>query len=597
MRREPALGVVASALAAILGSVPVAGARAERQHPGVAHERGVGVPMRDGVALRADVLRPEGAGRSPTLVYRTPYGRLRALEEYEIFHKAVARGYAVVVQDVRGRYDSDGEFTPYFQEGRDGFDTIEWASRQPWSSGAVGTFGLSYPGAVQWLAAVESPPHLRAMAPAMTFSTPRNFIYSGGVFDGSWMAWTLLNIAPDVRARKGLPGARTGEEARRQWHEAQDRIQRALPLSAATALHDVAPWYRTWLEHPPEDTWWDALDLRGKYHRTDAAVLNFSGWYDETYGPEGATTNFRGLVAARAGQPDPRTRLVIGPWVHGVPGPRETTAGQRDFGPQSTVDYDELVLRWMDRHVVGRDNGVDREPRVRVFVMGQNRWAESDAWPLAGTRQATWYLASPAGPRRPGALAAVPPTAGEEASLFTSDPEDPVVDPHPANTGAHDYAALAARDDVLVWESAPLDRDLVVVGHLAATMHLSCDAPDADLWVKVLDVGPDGRAVNLMSPGLDVLRASYRATGPRQLLEPGRVYALTLPNLMTGNAFLKGHRIRVQVSASFFPHFSRNLQTGRRETTESGVSRKARLTIHHSRSHPSSITLPVLEAR
>ena len=597
MNRALTLGVVGYLLLAILALAPLSGTLAGRQHPGIAHERGVAVPMRDGVTLRADVLRPEGTGRFPTLVYRTPYGRARTLDEDGIFRKAVARGYAVVVQDVRGRYESEGEFMPYFQEGRDGFDTIEWAARQPWSTGAVGTFGLSYPGAVQWLAAAESPPHLRAMAPAMTFSTPRNFIYSGGVFDGSWLAWTLLNIAPDVRVRKGLPGARTGEEARRQWRETQDRIQRTLPLSAAAAMHDVAPWYRTWLDHAPEDTWWNAIDLRDKYRRTDAAVLNFSGWYDETYGPEGATTNFRGLVAARGGQSDPRTRLVIGPWVHGVPDPRETSAGERDFGPDSAVDYDELVLRWMDRHVAGRDNGVDREPRVKVFVMGQNRWVEADAWPLPGTRQATWYLASPAGSGRPGALAPAPPTADEASSSFTADPANPVVDPYPANTGAHDYAALAARDDVLVWESAPLDRDLAAMGHLTATIHLSCDAPDADLWVKVLDVGPDGKAVNLMSPGLDVLRASYRAAGWRQLLEPGQVYTLTLPNLITGNAFLKGHRIRVQLSASFFPHFSRNLQTGLRETTESGSSRKARLTIHHSRSHPSSITLPVLEAR
>jgi len=186
--------------------------------PAVVVDRDVPVRMRDGVVLRADVWRP-AAGRSPVLVYRTPYDRRLAQDDGSTVARAAARGYAVVVQDVRGRYGSEGEFDPYRNEGRDGYDTIEWAAAQPWSDGSVGTFGLSYPGAVQWLAAVESPPHLKAMAPAMTFSTPRNFFYSGGVFDMSWTAWIWNNIAPDVRARRGLPGPRTGEEARAAWQK------------------------------------------------------------------------------------------------------------------------------------------------------------------------------------------------------------------------------------------------------------------------------------------------------------------------------------------------------------------------------------------
>jgi putative CocE/NonD family hydrolase len=163
-------------------------------------EKDVAVPMRDGVVLRADVLRPRGTGRFPVLVYRTPYGKEPALEGYTTFRRAVERGYAVVVQDVRGRYASGGEFRPYENEGRDGYDSIEWAARQPWSNGAIGTFGLSYPGAVQWLAAVENPPHLKAMVPAMTFSSAQNFFYAGGLWDMSWIEWIWDNIAPDVRA-------------------------------------------------------------------------------------------------------------------------------------------------------------------------------------------------------------------------------------------------------------------------------------------------------------------------------------------------------------------------------------------------------------
>ncbi|HET7750418.1 MAG TPA: CocE/NonD family hydrolase, partial [Terriglobales bacterium] len=180
-------------------------------------QKDVAVPMRDGVVLRADILLPRVKGRFPTLVYRTPYNKEEALNGYTTFQHAVERGYAVVVQDVRGRYASGGDFAAYQNEGRDGYDTIEWAAHQPWSNGNIGSFGLSYPGAVQWLAAVESPPHLKAMVPAMTFSTPRNFFYSSGVFDMSWIAWTWENIAPDLRVKKNLPGPRTYQEAEAAW--------------------------------------------------------------------------------------------------------------------------------------------------------------------------------------------------------------------------------------------------------------------------------------------------------------------------------------------------------------------------------------------
>src|SRR6266436_5283685 len=203
-------------------------------------ERNVAIPMRDGVELRADVLRPAAAGKFPALVYRTPYGKDAAQQEYTIFRHAVERGYAVVVVDVRGRYHSDGEFRPYENEGRDGYDTIEWAASQGWSNGAVGTFGLSYPGAVQWLAAVQSPPHLKAMVPAMTFSTPRNFFYSGGVFDGSWLEWIWNNIAPDIRKRKNLAGPRTNEEAVDSWKREHQRMETFLPLHDLPDLKDVA---------------------------------------------------------------------------------------------------------------------------------------------------------------------------------------------------------------------------------------------------------------------------------------------------------------------------------------------------------------------
>src|SRR4051812_24784716 len=215
-------------------------------------DTGVAVPMRDGVVLRADLYRPPTDGRFPVLVYRTPYGRVEAPPDPLVL-AAVRRGYAVVLQDVRGRYGSDGVFEPYQQEGRDGYDTIEWAARQPWSNGSVGTFGLSYPGAVQWLAAVESPPHLKAMVPAMTFASPMQFWYSGGVWDLSWLTWIYYNIAPDRRVRMDLVGPRTFAEADSLWPAAADTMRNAVPLRGMHSFDLVAPWYYDWLRHPAYD--------------------------------------------------------------------------------------------------------------------------------------------------------------------------------------------------------------------------------------------------------------------------------------------------------------------------------------------------------
>jgi putative CocE/NonD family hydrolase len=553
-------------------------------------EQDVAVPMRDGVVLRADVWRPRGPGPFPALVYRTPYGKRDALDGYGIFARAVERGYAVVAQDVRGRYASEGEFYPYRNEGRDGYDTIEWAARQPWSSGAVGTFGLSYPGAVQWLAAVENPPHLKAMVPAMTYATPQRFFYFGGAFDSSWVWWTWLNIAPDVRARKGITGPKTDEEARASWEAAKARVLATLPLSAVDELRGVAPWYYDWLGRPANDPWWDWADLRGKYGSTKAAVLNLSGWHDDAYGPDGATKNFAGLVAARRGGPA-NTRLLIGPWQHGAEETETGVAGDRDFGPGAAIDYDEVVLRWMDRYVRGIDNGVDRERPVWIFVLGDNRWREADAWPIPGARATSLYLAG--GGRREGRLLGTAPS-GEAASTFASDPSRPVSDPHAAAAGAHDYRALVGRDGVLTFDSEPLAEDMEVIGPITAEIYVSSDAPDLDLWVRLYDVGPDGTAWNLMSPGADVLRASYReGTARRDLLRPGRVYLLRLPDMLTANTFKRGHRVRVQISGAFFPHISRNLQTGELETV-SGVTRAAKITVHHGGRHASRIVLPVM---
>lgn len=569
MRHHHTLIAVGCQLAALSLATAIR-AQSAVQDSAVVVDSNVAIPMRDGVILRADILRPGLDGRHPVLVYRTPYNKRSADAALSTARKAAARGYVVVLQDVRGRYASDGEYVAYQQEGRDGYDTIEWAAAQPWSNGSVGTYGLSYPGAVQWLAAIESPPHLKAMVPAMTFASPMQFWYSNGVWDGSWTAWIYRNIAPDRRRRLGLGRAVP-------WDSVKDRIRGTLPLFAMKDLEVVSPWYYDWLRHPAYDPWWDWADLRGKYGRTSAAVLNFSAWYDEAYGPHGATSNFAGVVASRAGKPHDAF-LVMGPWSHGVPDPTDTVVGERHLGAAAVIDYDGMVLRFMDRFVRGIDNAATRRRTVQIFVLGSNKWIEGDAWPLPGVRADTILL------KRPGS-----------STTIVSDPSKPVVDIYD-RYGAHDYRALVERSDVATFDTAPLESDVTVVGAMKAELSISVDAPDTDIWAKVYDVAPDGAAFNLMSPGLDVVRASYRNASPRrELLQPGKVYSISLGDLLTANTFRKGHRIRVAIMTSFVPGFSRNLHTGELETTSS-ASRVARVTIHHSAARPSRLILPVLPA-
>jgi uncharacterized protein len=555
-------------------------------------EKNVPVSMRDGVVLRADVMRPAEAGKFPVLVYRTPYGKDAAQQDYTTFKHAAERGYAVVIQDVHGRHHSDGDFRPYENEGLDGYDTIEWAAAQTWSNGDVGTFGLSYPGAVQWLAAVQSPPHLQAMVPAMTFSTPQNFFYAGGTWDMSWIEWIWDDIAWDTRAKKNLPGPRTYKEAVAAWKEEGAKMLNTVPLLDVKPLQQSAPYYFDWLQHPPDDPWWNWSELRDKYSRTHAAVLNLSAWYDDNYGPEGATTNFAGLLQARKAEKDPRTHLLLGPWVHGVDNTEKTRSGEREFGPTAAIDYDEVVLRWMDHYLKHINNGVDHEEPVRYFVMGRNQWRDADQWPPAG-RTMPAFLAPGTGNTSAGRLQTTPFDNPDSFSEFVSDPATPVVNTYDSS-GAHDYRKLADRADVLTFDSALLQEDTEITGPITARIFVSCDCRDFDLWARLLDVSPDGTAINLMSPGLDVLRASYRdLSRGRQLLSPGTIYELTLENLITSNLFLQGHRIRLQISASFTPNFSRNLQSGKSEVNSVEMKR-AHIRVFHDAKHLSQVVLPII---
>jgi putative CocE/NonD family hydrolase len=545
--------------------------------------------MRDGTLLRADVYTPPAAPRAPVLLVRTPYGK-DGWRERPFVAKALARGFALIVQDVRGRYASDGVFDPYRQEGRDGYDTIEWAARQPWCTGRVGMCGLSYPGAVQWLAAVEAPPALACIFPAMCFSSGRQFFYFGGAFDLSWIPWIALNIAPEERRRRGVAGPTTAREAREQWLRHGRDWLRHVPLITLPVFRDIAPFYYEWLDHPDAGSFWAFADIEGRHDRVAVPSFNLSGWYDEGYGPVGAVRNFLGMRARGATASARAPRLLIGPWTHGEPTLASTRVGDRDFGPAAGLDYDALVLDWGDWHLRGVDRGLASAPPVRIFVLGANRWREGADWPPVPVTARELFLR--AGRR----LSWTPPAPAEPPDTYRSDPNDPVEDPYYAQgLGPHDQRAIAGRPDVLTFTTDPLEMDLEVIGPIEFRIWIASTAPDTDLFARLLDIEPDGTMWNLMSPTLEVLRLRYRRSEHEpELLVPGVPYEVRLPSGPTAALFRRGHRIGVQITSSFFPHLDRNPNTGRPVPVEDRLV-PATQTLYHDARRPSRVILPLVQ--
>ncbi|HEX2445731.1 MAG TPA: CocE/NonD family hydrolase, partial [Vicinamibacterales bacterium] len=337
-------------------------------------ERDLTARMRDGVQLYADVYRPEGEGRFPALLMRTPYDKSEARQSGRLAFTvaAVRRGYVVVVQDTRGQFKSEGRFVPYAQEINDGYDTIEWVAALPYVEGGVGLFGLSYPGAVQWMTAPTRPPHLKAIAPAMTFAHPNHFFYHGGVFEADFIEW-LLGRQTRERRRLKLPFV-TPEEIDDGWRRLGEQWMQHRPLRDLPLMREFSYWAE-WIDNPIESEYWKPYDIEAQHHLIQVPALNLTGWNDDQYGQPGAIRNFTGMRqhgatrAAREGQ-----RLIIGPWTHGVPTMNRTTYTGVDYGPNAAIDFTETQLRFFDYWLKGIDAGVTTEAPVRIFVMGANRW-------------------------------------------------------------------------------------------------------------------------------------------------------------------------------------------------------------------------------
>jgi hypothetical protein len=556
----------------------------------------VPIPMRDGVSLYADVYRPVGNERYPVIVSRTPYSTERFPSAYEAGVYFSRRGYVYVFQDVRGRHESDGRWEPFFDDERDGYDTVEWAARQPWSNGKVGMQGGSYLGQNQWRAAQAAPPSLVTIFPSVASTS----IYHDWVtLNGAWRLSFNFGWGP-VRQESRImqnPGPHTVDGLHAIHY---DEVQRHLPLNTMQQLVGRgAKFYDDWVANPDYNAYWKPLNVEETFAKVAVPVHTFGGWFDIF-----SQGTLRGYVGMSQKGPTERIRrgsnIVIGAWGHGS----TQKTGDIDFGPAAHVNEQALQLRWYDYWLKGIDNGLAAEPPVKLFVMGRNEWVLENEYPLARTEYRPFYFASGGkanSDRGDGRLTWQKPTGSSPSDRFRYDPNDPVPSlggnnccgtPTPA--GPRDQRPIERRPDVLVYTSEPLAQEIEVTGPVKVVLHASSDAPDTDFVAKLVNVHPDGTSYN-MAEG--IVRARYRESlAAPTPLTPGRVYRFDIDMVGTSVVFLKGHRIRVHVTSSHFPQFDRNPNTG----AKFGATREVRVaeqTIVHDADHPSHILLPVIPAR
>jgi putative CocE/NonD family hydrolase len=553
-------------------------------------ERNVAAKMRDGVTLRADIYRPKADGKFPVLLVRTPYDKTG---ETNFGLKAAARGYVVVAQDVRGRFTSEGEWYTFKNESRDGYDTVEWAAALPYSNGKVGMFGGSYVGATQFLAAIAKPPHLAGVCPNVTASNYHDgWTYQGGAFEQwfneSWATGLAMNT---MRRRVELAGNALG------WTKILPL--RAYPVLEAPEAEGLAPYFTDWLAHPNFDEYWKQISIEDHYEQIQVPVFNLGAWYDIFLG--GTLKNYArlkaeaGTEAARRGQ-----RLLV--YVGGHAGGwNNRKVGAVDFGEKLPIDGDELTLRWYDWLLKGEANGVEKEKPVKVFVMGKNEWREEDDWPLARAKSTKYYLHSTGaanGVAGSGALSTAAPVE-EKPDQYVYDPTDAVptiggplcCGALPTGIGPEDQRPAEARSDVLVYTTPAFAKDTEVAGPVSLELFVSSSAVDTDFTGMLVDVWPNGFAQNLTS---GILRLRYRNSQEKpELGNPGETYHITVDLWATSNVFLRGHKLRLEVSSSNFPRFDRNLNTGEEQARATRMV-KATNVIYHDKAHPSALVLPIV---
>ena len=568
--------------------------------------RDVPVPMRDGRTLRADVWRPQREGRYPVLLQRTPYDRTASTPSIEHAGldplRAAEAGYVVVVQDVRGRWGSEGVFSPFVAEVEDGADTVAWCAGLPFADGRVGMYGASYVGATQLLAARGRPPGLEAIAPAVTGSDYyEGWTYQGGALQLFAVYWVLFGLLPSVLAELEEGERREAEATLLALLSDPKGTLTRLPIGELDGLERHAPYLREWLDHDCRDDYWTALAPNEHYGEIAVPGLHIGGWHDIFVA--GTIENFVRLraeaatVEARTGQ-----HLLVGPWSHALYG---DVIGAVEYGPTAgfpapvMTDYQ---LAWFDERLRGRDGG--GRPVVTYFLMGANTWLEADTWPPPGGEERRLHLRS--GGRAntaagDGRLTHDPADEHEEPDTFVYDPADPVPTGGGATllpgqmvsrwAGSHDQRAVESREDVLVYTGEPLAEPLDVVGPVSATVTLATSAPDTDLTAKLVDVDVDGRAM-LVCDGILTL-SSRDGQERRSPVVPGTPLTVTVQLGPTAMRFGRGHRLRLELSSSNFPRFARNPNTGGRAVDARAADLvPARQRVFHDAARPSFLSLP-----
>ncbi|MDA1297017.1 MAG: CocE/NonD family hydrolase [Chloroflexi bacterium] len=554
-------------------------------------------PMRDGVDLSADVwLPPDGDGPWPVLLLRTIYDNQepRYIGWARGFNDA---GYAVVMQDCRGRGDSDGVWEPYVCEVPDGYDTHEWIGRQPWCDGNIGTFGLSYPGFTQSAPATLRSKYLKAIAPIASQQDNYGHHRVDGVIHWA-VTLTFLNMA-----------GRSMQSASLQQFD-QKALLKRLPLKDAfSVVTETHPYFAGVLEHEQYDEWWSSYSLRTRYPEVEVPSLFITGWFDSL-----SHENFKLFNGWRSGarseEARRRTKLIVGPWSHQVSPWGRVQIGpngeyqDRTFGAGAHWDIVGMHTRWYDQRLKGIDTGIDNEPPVKLFVMGANEWRFEHEWPLARTQWTKMFLHGD-GPRDAqedaaggGSLRTESPAGNQPPDRFRYDPDNPVPSWGAQYQsldlcGPRDRRMIERRADVLIYTSEPLERDTEVTGPVSAVVYASSSAVDTDFTAALIDVEPDGRAIILCE---GICRARFR-NGPEtpEMMKPGKVYEFNIDMWDTSNLFLAGHRVRVEVSSSNFPRYNRNLNTGNPIATDTDI-RVAHQTVFHDAGHPSHLLLPVIPA-
>ena len=573
-------------------------ARAQQNYA-VITQNGVPMKTRDGVTLYSDIYRPRADGTFPVILMRTPYDKSVSWAVGPAYQIAT-HGYVVVVQDVRGRCTSEGEWYPFRHESNDGYDAVEWAAALPSSNGKVGMIGGSYVGATQMLSAIAHPPHLAGICPVVTASNYHDgWTYQSGAleqwFDQNWATQLATNtmwrlIAKNTNALLGAPVLPLTH------YPAFNYV--SLP-AGAEATAELAPYYLDWLAHPDYDAYWKQWSIEEHFSDIQVPALHIGGWYDIFLA--GTLRNYMGIKAhggtdeARKGQ-----RLLVQIGGHAGFGRR---IGDVEFGDDALkFPSTEVVLAWYDYLFKGVQNEFATVP-VRIFVMGENKYHQESDWPPPEAKLTRYFLHSGGSAnslRGDGGLSLTPPKK-ETPDKFTYDPANPVptiggslcCDAEHYEPGPRDQRASENRDDVLVYSTKPLAEDMEVTGPVTLELWARSSAVDTDFTAKLVDVSPVGFAMNLTD---GILRMRYRDSQEKPgLMNPDQVYKISVDLWATSNVFKKGHIIRLEVSSSNFPRFDSNLNTGADQATSREFV-SATNTILHDSEHPSALLVPVITA-